>query len=68
MRRRVSWCRTELVRARIEDAALPDERYDIVHSCHMILMRMRIHQRIQPCNSSAQHLVTKIRTGVYQQA
>jgi len=28
--------RTELVRARIEDTALPDQQFDIVHSCHTI--------------------------------
>ena len=28
--------RTELIRARIEDAQLPDGRFDIVHSCHTI--------------------------------
>lgn len=28
--------RTELVRARIEDTALPDASFDIVHSCHTI--------------------------------
>jgi 2-polyprenyl-3-methyl-5-hydroxy-6-metoxy-1,4-benzoquinol methylase len=28
--------RTELVRARVEDAALETERFDVVHSCHTI--------------------------------
>jgi SAM-dependent methyltransferase len=28
--------RTELINARIEDVALPDESFDIIHSCHTI--------------------------------